>query len=248
MAALGGCTPAVIDGLLAVGIVCAALLVVGLASPLAALGGQQVFLALSGINGHTVGSDDTLMTNILLLLVLSGSGATLSLSSRLRTGQWRSSARIPSWPRYLLIGQLVVLYTATGMQKVSAHWLPGGDLGALYYILQQPSWARYEMTWLAWIFPLTQLATLGTWLFEVGAPVLLLAMWARSTRTRPGRLRALLNRLDYRRLFFLCGMMMHLGIELMMQIGPFGFITLSIYPALWHPEEICGTLRRSVAP
>ena len=43
-------------------------------------------------------------------------------------------------------------------------------------------------------FRVTQLATLGTWLFELSGLLLLLAFWYRHTRDRPGRLRAFFNR------------------------------------------------------
>ena len=215
----------------------ATLLLVGLLPRLNALVCLQITMALSGINSHTSGSDDLLLSNALWLLVLSDSAATLSLTCRIRTGTWRSARQVSAWPRYLFIGQLVVLYWMTGLQKVSAHWVPGGDLGALYYILQQPAWIRADLPGLAHVYALTQLATLTTWSFEIGAPLLLLAMWFRDTRARSGRLRAVMNRLDYRSLFAVVGIGLHAGIQLLMDIGPFGLITLAIYPALWSPDE-----------
>ena len=68
------------------------------------------------------------------------------------------------------------------------------------------------------------------------SPVLL-ALWFRSTRARGGWLRAVMNRLDYRSWFAAMGIGLHIGIHLLMNIGPFGLITLAIYPALWHPDE-----------
>lgn len=161
---------------------------------------------------------------------------------------------MPAWPRYLLMFQLLLVYTSTGTQKLSTHWLPGGDLGALYYILLQPSWSRFDMSWLAWVFPVTQAATLGTWLFEVFAPLLLIAMWGRSDRVKAGPLRRLLCRIEYRDLFAFFGVMMHLTIHAVMEVGPFSVISLAFYPALWHPDEwarmarVIGTAsRRSAA-
>lgn len=235
--ALGGCTPAVIHRLMMGCAVSSGLLMIGILPRLNALICLQIIMALAGINGHTSGSDDLLLANVLWLLVLSDSAATLSVTCRMRTGAWRSDRLVGAWPRYLFIGQLVVLYGMTGLQKVSAHWVPGGDLGALYYILQQPSWIRADLPSLAHAFALTQLATLATWIFEISAPLLLLAMWFRSTRTRSGRLRAAMNRFDYRSLFAGVGVGIHAGIIVLMDIGPFSLITLAIYPVLWHPDE-----------
>ncbi len=245
IALLGGCTPEVVYGLMTTCAASAALLVVGLVPRIAALVCLQLLLALTEINGHASGSDDLLLANALWLLVLADSAATMSLWCRIKTGSWRSDRQVTAWPRYLLIGQLVLLYGATGLQKVSAHWVPGGDLGALYYILQQPAWMRRDLPWLVDVYGLTQLATLGTWLFEVGSPLLLLAYWYRATRQRSGRLRALLNRLGFRTLFALAGISLHLGIHILMDIGPFSLITLAMYPALWHPDEWRARLSRS---
>ena len=179
---LGGFTPEVVTGLMLAAASGGVLLVLGVLPRLAALVSLQCLLALTNINNHASGSDDVLLTNVLWLMVLADSSATLSLSCRIRTGSWFSARAVTSWPRYLMIGQLITLYAATGLQKVSAHWVPGGDLGALYYILQQPSWIRQDMPGLANIYGLTQAATLATWMFEVGAPVLVLAYWYRNTR------------------------------------------------------------------
>jgi hypothetical protein len=248
IAALGGCTPEVISGLMLTCGISAGLLLVGVLPRLAALACLQILLALTEINGHASGSDDLLLANALWLLVLSDSAATFSLTARIRGGSWRSDRLVGAWPRYLIIGQLVLMYAMTGLQKVSAHWVPGGDLGALFYILQQPSWMRRDLPWLADVYPLTQAATLGTWLFEVGAPLLLLAYWFRDTRQRPGALRALLNRLDFRGKFAAAGICLHIGIHLLMDIGPFSYLTLSLYPALWHPDEWRRRLRFPSAP
>jgi hypothetical protein len=215
----------------------AALLAVGLWGRLSALVALQSYIALTQLNHEAGGGDDLLLYNALWLLVLARSTATLSLSCRLRTGRWVSPEPVPAWPRYLAIYQLVLVYWATGMQKVGAGWVPGGDLSALYYILQQPSWVRWDLSWLAWVYPLTQLATLVTWLFEVGSPLLLLALWYRNTRERPGRLRALFNRLNFRRLFVTVGVGLHVSLLVLMNVEPFSWATLAYYVCLFRPEE-----------
>jgi hypothetical protein len=93
------------------------------------------------------------------------------------------------------------------------------------------------MTWVAWVYPLTQVATAISWLWEITAPLLLLAFWYRATADRPGRLRRLFNRVNFRRLFVVIGVMIHLGILLFLEVGPFSWITLSFYLCLYHPDE-----------
>lgn len=241
--ALGGPTPGVVWGLIAVATLACTTLLLGVASRFSAFVAGQTILALTWINGQAGGSYDDLTTNALWLLVLADSSATLSLPVRLRTGRWTSDAQVMAWPRYLVVGQIVVVYFSTVIQKLSAYWTPGGDFSALYYILQQPTWQRIDMRWVGHVYPLTQAATAGTWFWELSAPLLLLALWYRDTRTRPGRLRAWMNRVDFRALYAAFGVLLHLGIFAFMEVGPFTWITLSYYVTLWSPDE----WRRSLA-
>ena len=127
------------------------------------------------------------------------------------------------------------MYASTAAQKLSAYWTPGGDFSALYYILQQPTWQRVDMRWLGRFFPA-----------HAGGDGEHLALGAfRDTRTAPGRLRALFNRLDFRLWYAAFGVMLHLGIQVSMEVGPFSFITLSYYLALVHPDELA-SLGRSL--
>lgn len=236
---LGGTTPEVVGGLMITTVVSALFIIGGVAPRLAALVYLQAHMALNDINGHSGGSYDELLSNVMWILVFANSHATWSLTCLARTGRFSDrSAQVLAWPRYLILLQLIVMYTSTGLQKVSAHWIPFGDLGALYYILQQPSWAHWpDMTWLAWWFPVTQAMTLSVWLFEVAAPLLIVALWARSSRTRAGPLRRWLTRIRYRDLFALYGVGMHIGIHALMAVGPFSIISLGMYPSLWHADE-----------
>lgn len=243
MARFGGLTPDNVRGLVIVTILAAAAFTVGLYTRVAALVTWITFRTLADLNGHAGGAYDELAKNILLLLLVSGCGRALSIDAwrAARAGgtpaEHRARQLAPAWPRYALVFQLVLMYWATGMQKVSSGWVPGGSADALWYILQQPTWQRREMTWLAPLFPVTQVATLATWCFEQAAPLLLLAFWYRHTRTRPGRLRAAFNRLDVRSLYLLAGVGMHIGIEVSMEVGVFCWATLAIYAACFHPDE-----------
>jgi hypothetical protein len=127
----------------------------------------------------------------------------------------------------------VIVYFMTGIQKVSDTWVPGGELSALYYILQQPTWQRVDSLWLAHVFPLTQLGTLFTWTFEVGSPLLLVAIVVE--RHGRGRLARQLRRIPFRRGWALWGAVLHVGIALSMAVGVFPYLAPAFYVALLAP-------------
>jgi hypothetical protein len=233
----GGVNPGTVWPAVALTLTSGLLLAAGLGGRLTALLALQSYLALSRINEQNGGSDDLLFANALWLVVLSRSTATLSLDCRLRTGRWTSAEPVPAWPRYLVIYQMVLTYWTTGVQKVSVYWTPAGGYSALYHILQQPSWQRWDMSWLAWVYPLTQAGTALSWVWEVTAPLLLLALWYRHTRERPGRLRALFNRFDYRLLFVAVGVPLHLLVFALLDVEPFTWVALSYYLCLFRPDE-----------
>ena len=245
IAALGGTDPAVVNGLVATAMLSAALLVVGLGSRLAALVALQCCLALFSLHPGTGGGHDRLIVNGLWLLVLAPSDATLSLWCRIRGGSWASTTPAPAWTRYLIIYQIALVYTCTGVQKLGADWWPWGDLRAVYYSLLTPSWQRWEsIAWVADIYPLTQVATAITLLWEMSWGLVLLALWFRATRTRSGRLRSFFNRRDVRWWYAFIGVGVHVSIWAMMNLGPFSWITMTYYLCLWHHDEYARLWRR----
>ncbi|EYF07983.1 HTTM domain-containing protein [Chondromyces apiculatus] len=238
IALLGGPRPDVVWSVLIATMLLAVLLILGLGGRLTSFLCLQGYIALSRLNHNTSGSSDILVTNALWLLTLARSTATLSLDCRIRTGRFRSDEEISAFPRYLAILQLIAVYSTTGLQKVSVYWFPAGYYSALYYILQQPAWQRFDMAWAARIYPITQLATATTWMWEVSAPLLFLVFYCRYTRERGGRLRRWVNRFDLRKPWMLVGVMLHIGIFVAMDVGHFSTMTLCYYLCLWQPEEL----------
>lgn len=236
---VGGATPQNIRILLALGIASSALMMFGVFTRITCVLTWFTFRLLTGLNDHSGGSSDDLLVNGLFLLIFAGCGGALSFDNRKQPPKI-----VPSWPRYVLTGQLVLIYWMTGLQKVSAAWLPNGPLDALWYIFQQPSWQRIEMTWLARVFPLTQLGTLVTWIFEWSAPLLLLAFWYRDTRDRPGRVRRLFNRFDFRSLYLAVGVMLHIGIWVTLEVGPFSGGVFALYMCCFTADEYRAALAR----
>ena len=240
----GGTTPEGIHRLFALGLGAGAALTLGVGGRVVAFAALQAMIAIFSVNPGSGGGHDRLLTNALWLLVLASSTSTLSVDCWLRTRRFTSARLVAAWPRYLAVYQLVIMYCTTGVQKVGADWMPWGGWSAIYSALLLPNWRRFEMGWVGWVYPATQLATLSTWIFEVGAFVWLLALWYRDTRERPGRLRATFNRLDVRAIWALVGLGLHLNIWLFMEVGPFSPVTLSFYFCLWHHDEYAALVRR----
>jgi len=241
-------SPAQVQRLVWAGVFGGCFMVVGLGGRFTALWTLLAFQGVSDINPQSGGSYDYLIDNALWLLVLGGGSQTLSLDCRIRRGCWRSSESISAWPRWLVLYQLVLVYFSTGLHKLSDHWTPAGGFSALYYTLQQPSWHRADMSWLAHVYPLTQTMTAGTWIFELTAPVLLLVLYWRGQGDRATGLARRVNRWNLRGVWVAFGVSLHLGILVAMEVGPFSWISLSYYVALFRGEEWAKCLDRVRLP
>lgn len=226
ISALGGPRPPVVWGLVAAALGGAVCLGVGLFSRVAAAICLVTTLALSDLNPHVYAGYDALLHNSLWLAVLADVGATLSVDARLATGRWAPARTTLKLSRWLIVGQLALMYGSSAVHKVSVHWVPGGELDALYYILLQPDWARMADTrWVADLYPLTQAATAAVWWFELTAPVVVLFLaWRRRGRRLGGPL--VLAWVTF-------GVGMHLSIWALMEVGPFSWVSIVQYAALF---------------
>lgn len=235
LAALGGAHPTVVAIVGLAALVCGGLLAAGLWPRAAALVGGQALLALTRTNPHAQGSYDALLAGILFLLAIGDPGAALSPFARRR--------KVLRYPRALLAIQLAAVYGGTALHKVSAAWTPAGRYAALYYILQQPSWHRFDLSAAAHVFWATQLATAMAWWFELSFPVLVAILLARGMGPAP-KLRLGRLTVDLRTPWVAFGVTMHLLILALLEVGPFSLIILSLYPALYTPREIRAALGR----
>ena len=246
--ALGGPSPDVVWPLFWAAVGSALALTVGLGGRWAALATLLAFTGLTDLNSSAGGSYDDLIENGLWLLFLAGPTATLSVDARVWTGSFVSDRPVLAFGRYLAVFQLVLMYWTTGLQKVSTFWVPGGDASALYYILQQPTWQRFDLRWVAWLYPVTQIGTTVSWFWEVSAPLWLLAFWFRATRTRPGALRSWFNTLDVRLIYAGVGLVFHAALFVLMDVGPFSPASLAFYACLFSPDELAAFARRFRRP
>ncbi len=191
---------------------------------------------------------DMLLRNVSVILAFSGAGETYSLGSlwRHRRLSAPDTVRVASWPRYLLIVQLVFVYGAAGVSKIASSWTPFGGMSALYIAMNDPAFQVVPSSWVAAAFGLTQVGTTVTWVWEWCGPLLLLAYFYRDTRERGGWLRSTFNRVHFVGLYFALGVIFHLATHLTLRLGIFPFAMMSLYPAAFHPEEWAAWGRRSL--
>ena len=177
---------------------------------------------------------DVMLRLVIAILAFSQCHARWSVDAWLRRRLGRPfPALVPAWPRYLLLLQLVWIYFSGGANKGGATWGPQGGFTALATVLTDPHLARFGPGWVATALPITRVATALTMCFELGAPLYLLAYYYAKTPDRPGRLRALSNRLHLRWVWIGLGLSFSLGIALFLRIGIFPWGLLALYPVLY---------------
>ena len=167
------------------------------------------------------------------LMVLAPVGGAWSLDAR-----WRGRReQVPAWPRRLIIAQITVLYVSTGVIKLGSTWTFVDGWSALYYALNLPYFARFDGSWAAWIYPITQIATFVSRWWEMLFFLLPAALFLRRTPDRGGRLRRWVARHDFRPLVLGLGVVLHLSLAITMDLGMFPWVMLSLYPFFLTPGE-----------
>lgn len=173
-------------------------------------------------NPNILNGGDDMMQVGLFLLMLSPSGKAWSVDAWL----FRSGAReVAPWSIRILQIQLCVIYLTTGVTKLVGEgiqdgWLPEGtwwDGTSIHYVLNYPGMSRWSYARLPVPLWLTAPLTYLTVWWETLFPVLVL-----SPRVRPYAL------------WF--GVLFHVGIFAMTEVGWFSFYTLAFY-AVWVPNR-----------
>lgn len=199
---------------------------------------QQCYVALRSLNENASGGYDSLISVGLLLLALGRPTATLSLDCRLLRRTWTSAVLVPAWPRALLVFQLILMYTLTGVQKVGHSWTPFGGYTAMHYVLNDPTWLRTDLGALPWALDgVARIATFVTWHWEQLSFLLLFHWYYRYGNPNPAHwFGKAFRRFDFRGSWALTGAIMHLGILALLDVGPFSLASLSYYVCLWSPR------------
>ena len=188
---------------------------------------------------------DMMLRNVMVVLLFSGSHRALSVDAWLKTRSfWGDGLKVSSWPRHLIVLQLVVMYFSAGVQKTALAWTPLGGYTALYIVLQDPHVSRFgDGAWLDTALPLLRIGTAATHIFEWTAPLMLVAYHLRLTQKKGGRLRDLVARYRPHWAWIAVGIALHLGIAATMNLGIFPFAMLALYWAWLHPDELPKRLR-----
>jgi hypothetical protein len=225
--------------------VSAVLFAAGLFSRVWALVLAVVYAQLARLLPEADRGIDGLFRVALVIFALAPADETLSLAAWLRHRRFvRAEALAPAWPRYVLIGQIVWVYFSAATHKLQTPWTPIGGFSALHYVLLDPHFARYDLSFVTHLHPLTRLATLLTVAFEWFAPLLLLGYHYRATADRPGRLRALANRARLWHVWIALGVTFHVSLACLLRLGIFPFGMLALYPVFFSHEELARGLDR----
>jgi hypothetical protein len=208
---------AILVGIVAL-LLSAVALLVGWHTRLAAVVVFVLILSFERRNPWAFNAGDTAVRIEALLLAVSPCGAALSLDQRRRTGSFWSAQTRPNWPIRLIQVQLSLIYLAAAQAKLSGEtWLSGT---AVSYVLQLDDMRRVP---LPHGFVSNALAmNVLTW----GAVAIELAMgiliWV--ARFRPCVLAA--------------GVLLHVLIDVHVQIGIFSYAMFVMYLAWFSPERV----------
>jgi hypothetical protein len=232
-------------GLWVVLMICIVCFGVGFFTRTAALLFVVAYAQAAMINDYGDRGIDRAVRIVMLILAFSGAGKAWSVDAWWKTKSFRGDGvLVGSWARRLVLCQLVLLYCAAGFSKGGTRWYPWGGYTALYVILQDPIFAVTDFSFLAHpiLYFSTRAATAVTHLWEIGAPVVLVAAYYRRTADRPGRVRALINRLPVRHVYVAIGAIFHLMLAVTLRLGIFPFAMLAFFPAFYRPDELSRVL------
>lgn len=248
-------TPLVAYGMVLLQGIAALCLMLGLFSRGAALVCLILQMSLNARQWMYRFDSDTVYLVFCYLFLLAPAGAAWSLDAR-----WRGlgRARIPAWPRRLLMAQVTIIYVRTGIVKMGTTWSISDGWSALYYALNLPGLSRWPGSWLASIYPVTQLAAFVAKWWEITFFIVPLSLFFQRQSSVPlepseknfwQRIRWTLRRvwLPIRKLFawkgwrivYLgVGLIMHLSLIVLMNLGMFPFVMMSLYPCFLFPHEV----------
>jgi hypothetical protein len=161
---------------------------------------------------------DVLVRIEALFLAISPCGAALSLDQRRRTGSFWSAQTRPNWPIRLMQVQLSLIYFAAAQAKLSGGaWLHGT---AVSYVLRLEDMQR--VTAPEWLSTNALAMNMVTW--AVIATELAVGIFVWFPRLRPWALAL--------------GVLMHLSIDVFIQIGVFSYALFVMYLAWLSPETV----------
>jgi uncharacterized membrane protein YphA (DoxX/SURF4 family) len=199
--------------------IAAAAIALGAATRVACIVYVLASLQLARLAPASESALDVLYRIVPIVLACSRCNARWSVDAAIARAVGRPPpAEIPAWPRYLLALQLLWVYFSAGINKTGAEWGPFGGFTALADSAADPHAARFAAGWAQTLLPLTRVATALAMVFELAAPLYLVAAW---------------RRWRVRWLWLGIGVAFELGLALVLRLGDFPFGMLALYPALY---------------
>jgi hypothetical protein len=193
------------------------LLLIGCWTHFSALVVWTLFTSFDNLNHYLTDTGEVIRYLLLLYVMLGSSGAAWSVDAwRNRTSDPRPGYVSP-WPVRLMFLQLIILYFATGVFKLSGEsWFVGTSL---YRVLACVSLTRFSLGSLPFPYWTLQIGTWVVLLWEVTFPLLVLFRWTRV-------------------LALLLGATFHVGIWVTFEIGFFAPYMLCFYVPMLPWEKV----------
>jgi hypothetical protein len=152
---------------------------------------------------------------LLFCLIWADCGAVWSVDAWLRPS--RQPVLQPIWPLRLFRLQVAVIYGASGVWKLQdVHWRDGS---ALHYVMSNVQFRRAPMDPPPWSAEMLTALTYITLFWELLFPVLILH---RATR----------------RVALIVGVMLHAGMWMTLELGPFAPVMIGSYLAFLNPADV----------
>jgi hypothetical protein len=169
-----------------------------------------------GRNMFILNSADTLFKNILFLLIFSGAGKMFSLDKRFFGKSTESDLHAP-WALRLIQIQFCMVYLSTILFKFKGEaWVDGS---AIYIATRLDDMVRLPMPWLLDNLFVIKLMTWSTLVVELSLATL---VWIK----------------EFRYWVLAAGVMLHLGIEMLMNIPLFEYIMIFTMLSMIDPEDL----------
>ncbi len=187
------------------------------------------------------GGDTVLRAIGFILLIAPGIEAVSLVRLRAQWRHWKSKhtllppVTMPAWPRILLLWQLIVIYAMSGWDKLHGELWRSGS--AVAVALHHPHFSRLPWSIANWFVPASPVISWAVIAFELAWLLVLIPqpIAARLPWRTAGTLK---------RLLLLGGVVMHLGILLLMQVGSFPTAMFTLYLGLLTADDFSAVRRR----
>lgn len=200
----------------------------GYRSDAAVLGSFIGLVLQNNWNPLPLSSAQQVLEAVIFCLVWARTGQVWSVDARL-AGPNRNvdSLRAPIWPLQLIRFQIALVYVSSGVWKL--YYPVWRDGSAVQLALDLNVFHRFPWPVPPSADPWLLLVTWGTLLFELLFPVL---VWFRATR----------------RVTLAMGIVLHLGLWVTLELGPFSWVMMASYLAFVSPDTMASFGRRGPAP